>query len=562
MNPSSTTTTIGPENTNEGQDRRTDQPEGQNTLAPYKVQTLQLDPRDLLPVKTAQEMAMHLQRLQELKDTAMVEGYHYGPPFPGSEKSALHKPGMELILGFFGLHTKPIIEHVTREYDREPPFLMYEIRSHIYINGTDIVIAQGLGSANTYEVKYRWRNVPRDLVPDKLDPDKLETTGGQVSEPDWVIDKLLKHGITIDLTEGKYGKPEEYWRKWEAAMEDGAYTTGTRITRAGNEMGVYLRDETLYRIPNDAIFDTFNTVLKMAEKRADMDATLKTGASALFSQDEEMRALLENTPPTFEDFDGDSPPKAVTPRPAKPKGSDRDRRINGGDNKGQKVRPPDEDTPWQEYIANWGNEQWKDYWVYVQKTPDSPKPGLGLTRDEVHAALEVESVKDFQGTRGEHNRRLLNASKIKRGMKPLDDADDKDEAPAEVEGNAQPKNKPFKVPTTKRPASPVQAPPAEPDEAETRFGIISSAIATAQPGSKPRLDVWLVDANGVAHAEPLISEEIKTSELRNLFGERVPKVLSTEGTTLVKEIEFLDAPVSVEYIITDEGIELQAIIEE
>lgn len=233
-----------------------------------------------------------------------------------------------------------------------------------------------------------------------------------------------------------------------------------------------------------------------------------------------------------------------------------DRRINGGD-KGKKVRPPDEDTPWQMYIANWGSEQWKDYWVYCQKPPNARHPGLGLTRDEVHEALEVESVKAFEGTRGAHNRRLLNASRVKRGMEPLDDADE-DEAPAHrapavIEGNAKPKGAPFHMPTPKDEAAP------EPDPDEVHSGIIARAVATAQPGSKPRLDLWLVDDKGQAQAEPLISADIRTSELRTIFGERVPKVLSTEGTELVKEIEILDDPVYIEWTVEEGEVVVQSI---
>lgn len=567
MSSSNLTTTIGHEKPDESQDPGASQAEGTNTLAPYQPPpAITLDPRDLLPVKTAQEMARHLERLQDLKDTAMVEGYHYGPPFPGSDKSVLHKPGMELILGFFGLHTKPVIEHVIRQFERTPPFLMYEIRSHIVINGTEIVIAQGLGSANTYEVKYRWRNVPRELVPPDLDLNQLETTGGEISEPDWVIERLIDNGITSYHTEGKYGKPENYWQKWQQALENGAFKTGARKKRNGDDMGIYIRDETLYRVPNDAIYDAFNTVLKMAEKRADMDATLKLGASALFSQDEEMRALLDNSPPVYDEFEDDGPPAKPARKPTPKPAPDRRIQTNPG-----KVRPPGDDTPWQDFIQSWGQKEWGVYWGEMKRRKLSP--------DHVHEALGNPlgpdgrpSVKAFAGTKGDHNQRIkakeneLSGWTAQQAEKEGADTPPNQEPAAEP--RAQPVGKPFTKPNINplQDMPPVRAPQPTPSEPApnppANYSIIGRAVATANPGGKPTLLITTLNDRAEENHPPLFEARIKTEELRQLFGERVPNVVAETGSTLVDQDEYRLRPVTVEWTIEEGEVTILSIIEE
>lgn len=53
------------------------------------------------------------------------------------------------------------------------------------------------------------------------------------------------------------------------------------------------------------------------------------------------------------------------------------------------------DQPWQEVIADWSRANWGAFWGFMAR--------FGLTEEDVHAALGVESVKDFAGTRGELN---------------------------------------------------------------------------------------------------------------------------------------------------------------
>ncbi len=121
---------------------------------------------------------------------------------------------------------------------------------------TGIVIGEGVGSANTYESRYRWRwfsekDLPKDVIKEDL--------------------------VSKEKT-GKYG----------------AYVQ--------------------YRMDNDDMFSIWNTVLKMAKKRALVDVTLAaTRSSGIFAQTEkELEAYLNGEDPEAEPENTQSPPSTNT----------------------------------------------------------------------------------------------------------------------------------------------------------------------------------------------------------------------------------------------------------
>jgi hypothetical protein len=81
-------------------------------------------------------------------------------------------------------------------------------------------------------------------------------------------------------------------------------------------------------------------------------------------------------------------------------------------------KPDQKEKMWQDHIEGWTQQKWGEYWI-AMKSIGLDKKGrlaieqatrpIGLTNDEVHAALGVESVKDFQDTYAAHQAAILDA---------------------------------------------------------------------------------------------------------------------------------------------------------
>ena len=155
----------------------------------------------------------------------LIPGVDFGR-IPGTDKDTLLKPGGERICLLFGL--TPTIEFLekTVEFDREPPFFYYEIRCVLTHRGTGEIAGEGVGSSNSKETKHRYR---------------WEWFNGSGSPTD---------------------------SGWE------------QYTRRNNSKTWRRRTENLDTA------DVANTVLKIAKKRAFIDAVLTvSAASEFFTQD-------------------------------------------------------------------------------------------------------------------------------------------------------------------------------------------------------------------------------------------------------------------------------------
>lgn len=170
------------------------------------------------------------QQLERLKEQAnairalwqdvMMEGEDYGK-VPGVDKAFLHKPGAEKICILLQATATYDIES-TEQYESDPPFFAYRVRCILTHRASGEVLGEGVGSANTYESKYRYRT---EWWNHRGDPP--ENQGWQ--------------------------RTKKAWRR---------------------------------RSPNPDTADHANTCLKMAKKRAFVDAALTVGAvSSMFSQD-------------------------------------------------------------------------------------------------------------------------------------------------------------------------------------------------------------------------------------------------------------------------------------
>lgn len=158
-----------------------------------------------------------IQQMQNVVQKTLKKGHDFGE-VPGTSKPTLLKPGGEKICMLFGLNPEYEFLQTTEDYDKE--FFSYNIRCTLFKNRQPV--AQGVGSCNSKEKKYRFVNV--DTIPETY-----------------------------------IGQSEEYTDKYGRVR---------------------------YKINNPDICSLVNTILKMAKKRAFIDAVLQVASlSEVFTQD-------------------------------------------------------------------------------------------------------------------------------------------------------------------------------------------------------------------------------------------------------------------------------------
>lgn len=201
---------------------------------------LALHDADLAPrfVVSLDVLKDQVRQLQEFKADLMVENEDYGV-IPGTPKPTLLKPGAEKLCMVFGL--APDFRTAKAVEDWEGGFFHYEVECRLISKRTGALVGNGMGSANTKEPRYRWRNA-------------------SPSCPE----------CGKELRRSKQGDGWYCWTK----------TGGCGKNLARNEVGP------VGKVENPEPYELVNTVLKMAQKRALVAATLvATAASGIFTQD-------------------------------------------------------------------------------------------------------------------------------------------------------------------------------------------------------------------------------------------------------------------------------------
>lgn len=205
----------------------------------------------LAPAVTVKDALIAYQAKKDLIDGIMRPGVDYGV-IPGTTKPTLLKAGAEKATSFFGLSPRfrdaQVIEDFTgKDHDGEP-FFFYRRTCDLYLG--DYLIASVDGSCNSFEKKYRYRSTERvcpQCGKSAIIKGKAEFGGG------WVCFKK-KDGCGAKF-----------------ADNDSAITN--------QEVG---------QVKNPDVADQANTILKIADKRALVAATLiATGLSDYFTQDME-----------------------------------------------------------------------------------------------------------------------------------------------------------------------------------------------------------------------------------------------------------------------------------
>jgi len=180
--------------------------------------------------------------VQQLMRERMKENIHYGK-IPGcGDKKVLLKPGAELLSFMFKLAPFYDIEMI----DLGNGHREYKILCSLRHTPTGITQGQGPGSCSTMESKYRYR---------------WDSTNREV--------------------------PQEYWQTRDSALLGGSQY---KTRKVNNKWLIF------QYVEHDNPADYYNTVLKMAKKRAHVDTILTvTAASDAFTQDIEDEETEEET---------------------------------------------------------------------------------------------------------------------------------------------------------------------------------------------------------------------------------------------------------------------------
>lgn len=182
------------------------------------------------------DMIQERSLVQQFMQTVMVRSRDgeadgdYGI-IPGTDKPTLFKAGAEKLCELYGY--APTIADLREIADYETGHYRVVCTIALVHKGSGVKVGEGVGECSTRESKYLYRWVFANDVPPELDKSKLkQKTVGSRRDPNT-----------------KY---------------------------------------TMYRLENDDLFSLWNTVLKMAKKRALVDATLSTTRSSqIFSQTKE-----------------------------------------------------------------------------------------------------------------------------------------------------------------------------------------------------------------------------------------------------------------------------------
>jgi len=265
---------------------------------------------------------------------------------PGTgNKPTLLKPGAEKLCFLFQL--SPTFDLIDSIEDWDNGLFYYRYRCTLRTRD-GLVIANAEGSCNSRETKYRYRNAKP----------KCPSCGAEA------------------ISRSKYpprnspnAKPGWWCRECKT---DYAYTDPQIV---GQDTG---------KVENSEPFELVNTLQKMAQKRAHVAATLiGTGASQFFTQD--MEDLTIDAQATHVE----APKVQRQPQP----------RQHSAPPKPQEQEDDAEEAKTAEgETQRTVEEHWIDRASVRSKFWAFTKNQLNLTNDQVHTALNVEHIRDYEGS--------------------------------------------------------------------------------------------------------------------------------------------------------------------
>lgn len=194
-----------------------------------------VQPQIVVPWKSTSAIKQRAEAIQQLLKEVMNEATQQSNwdgdfgKIPGTGgKPSLLKAGSEKILAMFEMAVDPVVEDLSTD-----DCCRYRVTCRILHAPSGNFLGAGVGECSTNETKYKWKRTYSKKEYDATDPDRRKIKFSQFKG-----------------NNGMWEDKEEYLIRTEPA-------------------------------------DLANTVLKMAKKRAQIDATLTvTGASSMFTQDE------------------------------------------------------------------------------------------------------------------------------------------------------------------------------------------------------------------------------------------------------------------------------------
>lgn len=179
-----------------------------------------------------------------LRDTVFKSGTDYGV-IPGTgDKPTLLLPGMEKLMR--ALRLRPEYKLLTSHEDFDKPLFYYRYECRMVEVDSGLTVSSAIGSANSYEAKWRWRDQKRTCPKcgkDAINRSKFPPRNNPNAEPGWYCHAKA----------GGCGA--------EFAATDTAITA-----------------QPVGKVENPDIFDQINTIDKIAQKRA-LSSAIKGAAN-------------------------------------------------------------------------------------------------------------------------------------------------------------------------------------------------------------------------------------------------------------------------------------------
>ena len=211
------------------------------------------EPNQIDTPLSVEQLVGQVNLIQKVMSAVMKDGEHFGI-IPGcGKKPSLLQPGAQKLLVTFRLAP----EYQITKNEMERGHREYVVQCTLKTIGSGSFVGQGAGSASTMEGKWRFRVAPKTLT-----------------------DRPV---------------PKAYWDLRQSDPKAAQEAIGGKgFSTQKNETGAWMIAEgSSDKVEHDNPSDYYNTVLKMACKRALVAATLTaTAASDIFTQDVE--ELVEN----------------------------------------------------------------------------------------------------------------------------------------------------------------------------------------------------------------------------------------------------------------------------
>lgn len=245
-------------------------PNNPPSVEPEVVNALTVrEPAPVGSALTVNDIIAQVRLIQSVMAQVMKEGEHFGT-IPGcGDKKTLFQPGAQKLTMTFRLAPEYTIQETALDGGHKEYRVVCTLRS---IQSGSFV-GQGVGVCSSMESKYRFR-------------------GGARKCPNCGKETIIK------------GK-EQFGGGWLCWTKKGG--CGSKWAD-GEEL---IENQNIDRVENDNPADTFNTVLKMAKKRAFVDATITaTAASDIFTQDIGDPEEAEAEPPQKKPAGKSEPPRS------------------------------------------------------------------------------------------------------------------------------------------------------------------------------------------------------------------------------------------------------------